>query len=291
MSRNLLLSACLLSWMASSLVAQTSGVVINEFMTRNVTGIRDEQGQVEDWLELYNTTGNSVNVGGMYLTDDQTTPTEWQIPANTTIPAKGTLLIWLDNDPSDGPLHATFKLTSQGEGVFLFDKDGKTKVDGLTFGPQAADVSTGRLMDGGSQWVTFPTPTPNGLNAPGVCGTREFAGLDYAAHRMFLSITGSPKVNSTVSLLATNGPASGTVLLFVSVAPSALDLGGGVTVLLKAPLVGPFPLVTNAAGTATVPLTVPNDSKLAGLKAYLQAGGDDGKGLTATNAVEITICP
>jgi len=56
-------------------------------------------------------------------------------------------------------------------------------------------------------------------------------------------------------------------------------------------LVGPLPLATNALGTATVPLKIPNDSKLSGLKIYLQAGGNDGKGLTASNALEITICP
>jgi len=286
-----LISTCVLLLLAQALFAQTSGIVINEFLTRNVTGIRDEQGQVEDWLELYNTAKNGVDVGGMYLTDNATTPTEWQIPANNVIPAGGTLLIWLDNDPNDGPLHATFKLTSLGEAVFLFDKDGKTRIDSAAFGIQVGDVSTGRLMDGLGQWVTFATPTPRALNAPAVCGTRSFSGLDFTAHRMGLSLTGAPKVNSSVSLQSTNGPQSGTVLLFLSTAPSAFDLGGGVTLLLKAPLIGPFPLPTNAIGTATVPLQIPNDSKLSGLKVYLQAGGNDGNGLTATNAVEITICP
>ncbi len=285
-----LIPTCLLL-LAQPLVAQTSGIDINEFVTRNVTGIRDEKGQVEDWLELYNTTSNSVDVGGMYLTDEAVTPTEWQIPANTAIPARGTLLIWLDNDPNDGPLHATFKLTSKGEAVFLFDKDGKTKIDSFAFGVQAADVATGRLVDGGGQWVTFQTPTPKALNAPVVCGTRSFSGLDFAAHRMGLALTGTPKVNGAVSLAVNNGPQSGTVLLFLSAAPSALDLGAGVTLLLKAPLIGPLPLATNALGSATVPLKIPNDSKLSGIKIYMQAGGNDGKGLTATNALEITICP
>ncbi|MHC4852909.1 MAG: lamin tail domain-containing protein, partial [Planctomycetota bacterium] len=274
-----------------TLTAQTQGIVINEFLTSNKTGIKDEKGQVEDWLELYNTTNSSVNVGGMYLTDDVTTPTEWQIPTNTMIAAGGTLLIWLDNDPLDGPLHATFKLTSLGEAVFLFDKDGKTRVDSFTFGKQVADVSTGRLTDGGSQWVTFGSPSPKSLNAPAVCGTRSFSALDSTAHRMTMSLTGSPKVNGNVTFGITNGPLSGGVLLFLSGAPSSLDLGAGVTLLLKGPLVGPLPLATNTLGSVSLPLSIPNDAKLAGAKVYLQAGGADTIGLTATNVLELTICP
>ena len=50
----------------------------------------------------------------------------------------------------------------------LFDKDGKTLLDTIKFGPQLSDVSTGRLFDGKTTvgWVTFPVPTANAPNAP-----------------------------------------------------------------------------------------------------------------------------
>ena len=46
------------------------GLVINEFMAVNNSIISDEEGQFDDWVELYNGTGDSVNIGGLYMSDD-----------------------------------------------------------------------------------------------------------------------------------------------------------------------------------------------------------------------------
>ena len=54
-------------------------VVINEFMASNSRTLADA-GQYEDWIELYNTSSQPVDVGGMYLTDDLTDPTKWRFP-------------------------------------------------------------------------------------------------------------------------------------------------------------------------------------------------------------------
>ena len=103
-------------------------LVINEFMASNNTSIRDPQGQYDDWIEIYNYGPDTVNAGGMYLTDNTSNPAKWQIPANniadTIIPAGGYLLIWADNDTTDSGLHANFKLDAGGEQISLFDRDG-----------------------------------------------------------------------------------------------------------------------------------------------------------------------
>ena len=79
----------------STVVAQSPpSVVINEFMASNTSFNRDPQGQYDDWIELYNYGNNAINIGGMYLTDDLTAPTKWQIPAGVTVPPDGYLLIW-----------------------------------------------------------------------------------------------------------------------------------------------------------------------------------------------------
>lgn len=140
---------------------------INEFLASNDSVIRDENGEYEDWIELYNAGGAPLDVGGMYLTDDLSRPTRWRLPDGTTIPAGGFLLIWADGEPGEGPLHASFRLSKEGEQVGLFDRDeaGNGLVDSVVFGPQRTDVSTGRWPDGGETWRVFEAPTPGGSNA------------------------------------------------------------------------------------------------------------------------------
>ena len=47
-------------------------------------------------------------------------------------------------------MHVGFKLSASGEEVGLVDRDGRTIIDAVTFGPQLPDVALGRLPDGGS---------------------------------------------------------------------------------------------------------------------------------------------
>ena len=82
---------------------------INEFLTSNTTDIVDEAGQNEDWIEIYNGGSSAVDLAGLYLSDTNGNLTQYQIPYGyadeTTIDAKGFLILWADNDSQDGPLH------------------------------------------------------------------------------------------------------------------------------------------------------------------------------------------
>ncbi len=75
------------------------------------------------------------------------------------------VLLWADSDPEQGPHHLDFKLDRDGEAIGLFDRDGVTLVDVLTFDAQRHDVSYGRSVDGGSQWQFSENPTPGQANA------------------------------------------------------------------------------------------------------------------------------
>ncbi|EAR01118.1 putative secreted protein [Maribacter sp. HTCC2170] len=146
---------------------------INEFLASNVTGITDESGANEDWIEFYNAGVLPVDLGGMYITDDLVDLTQWQIPdtstAETTIPAGGFLYVWADKDPEEGPLHVDIKLGSGGEaiGLSIDSSTGIQTIDSYTFGPQADDISEGRFSDGENNFVTFDNPTPGAPNEIG----------------------------------------------------------------------------------------------------------------------------
>jgi hypothetical protein len=147
--------------------AEVSPVVINELMARNNTTIADPQGDYDDWIELFNTTEATIDLSGMYLSDNLENPLKWQFPESTSIGPGDYLIIWADEDGQDEPgLHANFKLSSQGETVWLFDTDahGNMLLDSVTFGFQNLDVSFGRYPDGEGSLRVLSTPSPLGPN-------------------------------------------------------------------------------------------------------------------------------
>ena len=141
-------------------------VVINELMAANTNSIVDPQGDHEDWLELHNITDKPVLLSGMYLTDKMDNPKKWEFPENTTIPPRGYLIVWLDEDgKASKGLHANFKLSRNGETVMLVDTDarGNQVIDTITFGQQEKDTAIGRLPNatGAFQTVQMTPGTQN----------------------------------------------------------------------------------------------------------------------------------
>jgi len=157
-----------ITYLSGSANAAEIPLVINEFMASNNTSIQDPQGQYDDWIEIHNYGLNAIDIGGMYLTDNLSDPTKWRIPggnsALTTISAGGYLLIWADNDTSGSGLHANFKLDAAGEEIGLFNSDGVTLIDSISFGEQAGDISYGRHPDAGHSWQAFGEPSPAAQN-------------------------------------------------------------------------------------------------------------------------------
>lgn len=141
---------------------------INEVQASNAETIQDAQLEYDDWVEIYNGSNEPVDIGGMYLTDDVSAPTQWQVPSGdpqqTTVGPHGYLLIWTDGDTEDSGLHANFSLDAGGEEVALFDADGTTLIDYVGFADQETDISYGRLPDGGDTWQPQACPTPGAEN-------------------------------------------------------------------------------------------------------------------------------
>jgi hypothetical protein len=77
-------------------------VVINEFCVANYSDW-DQGGDNEDWLELYNPAGGAVNIGGFWLSNEESDPMKWQIPTGTTINANSYLIILLSGTGEYNP--------------------------------------------------------------------------------------------------------------------------------------------------------------------------------------------
>jgi len=103
-------------------------VIINEFLAKNTSGLKDEDGDYSDWIELFNRSTNVVNLGGWYLTDSAKKPTKWRIPS-TNMEPNGFLIVFAsgkDRAVPGLPLHANFSLDASGEYLALLEPDGTT---------------------------------------------------------------------------------------------------------------------------------------------------------------------
>ena len=144
------------------------GLIINEFLASNDSCCADESGDYDDWVELYNDSNESIDLGGMYFTDTPGDDNPYLIPdtdpSESTIPPGGYLILWCDDDQEQGVLHLSKKLKASGESIILIDKDGTTVIDSYTFGSQTTDISMGRNTEDLDKWIFFETPTPGSIN-------------------------------------------------------------------------------------------------------------------------------
>ena len=142
----------------------TNGIVINEFMADNVSTIPDPAGEFDDWIELYNPTAEPYLLTGKYLTDKIDNLTKYQFTQQSLIINPGEyLIIWCDEQGSQQGIHTNFKLSASGEFIALVESDGISIIDSISFGPQTADISFGRLPNGTGSWQ-FLSPTPGSSN-------------------------------------------------------------------------------------------------------------------------------
>ncbi len=167
---SLLLTLCCLNTQAA--FAAASHLRINEVMASNATTIPDEDGDYEDWIELYNAGSETIHLLGFGLSDDYGNPFRWVFPEISIDPGEY-LLVWASgknrNNPSQ-PLHTNFSISSAGEEVLITHPDG-TLLDELEPTPIPTDISYGRQPDGLGPWMYFDEPTPGAANdTPGAYG-------------------------------------------------------------------------------------------------------------------------
>ena len=113
---------------AASLGQAAETVVISEFMASNHGTLLDEDGDTSDWIEIFNSGTNNVNLGGWFLTDDAANLNKWMFPA-TNLPPNTFLIVFAsgkDRAVAGAPLHTSFNLSSSGEYLALVHPDGLT---------------------------------------------------------------------------------------------------------------------------------------------------------------------
>lgn len=163
-------------------VSADNSVYVNDYFKKN------------DWIELVNTTDEPQDVEGMYLTDNTSNPTKYQITsestqANTIIPPHGHLLIWCDKLATDKELHASFKLGAEGDELQLMAADQSWK-DRFSYPAHDGNQSVGRYPDGCNDIYLF--------NIPSIGQTNRMSSYSVAQDNFLLGdVNGDGFVNIT----------------------------------------------------------------------------------------------
>ncbi len=142
-------------------------LVLNEVLADNRTAALNGTAN-PDYVEIKNNGTTAYTLDGLALSDDPANLTKFVFPAGTSLAAGARLIVWCDGDTAAPGLHSGFGLNAE-EGETLLLLNGSTIVDSVLFGPQAPDVSIGRVTDGTGSW-TANKPTPGTANSAATLG-------------------------------------------------------------------------------------------------------------------------
>ncbi|MDO4789392.1 MAG: OadG family transporter subunit [Porphyromonas sp.] len=166
--RRMLLLLCFIS--PVTIWAQSAkSLRLNEVLVINETNFVDDYGNRSAWIEIYNNSAGTVNIGGCFLTDEHSNPKKYPIPrgdVKTKIAPFQHTLFWADSSPEKGTFHVNFSLKAdQPNYLALYDADGKTLIDEVVIpAGQKADISYGREIDGKIGWTELKKTTPDTNN-------------------------------------------------------------------------------------------------------------------------------
>lgn len=178
-------------FMSLSLSAQhQSSMRINEILVTNTADFQDDFGQQNAWIELFNTSYGTVDIGGCFFTNDRNNLKMYIIPKGdvlTKIKPRQHALFWADNQPYRGTFHINFTLIDS-DTVYFVASDGRTIIDKI-FVPKdlKENVSFGRIKDGEGSMSGFgegfavldrTSPSTNNFGVDSATKSQQMAETD-----------------------------------------------------------------------------------------------------------------
>src|SRR4051812_20819403 len=157
---------------------------ITEFLAQNETGIKDNDGDASDWIELANPNLYSLDLQGYYLTDSAANLRQWPFPSVKIAP-NGFMVVFASGKDlrlPNGELHTNFKLDNKGEYLALVDQNGSVIQQfpqnypiQAKFPPQSKDISYGWGTNDLIGFMRPPTPgKENGFAYAGIVEDVQF---------------------------------------------------------------------------------------------------------------------
>lgn len=139
-------------------------LVISEVVSKNQSICMDEDGDYSDYIELYNGSDTTLMLGGIGLSDDAKEPYKWVLPERSLTPGSYLIIFASDKDRKGEELHTNFKLSSQGDNVFLVNPSGE-RLQTLVVGPTMSNMALSRTAEGNYEYYAFGTPGEGAVGA------------------------------------------------------------------------------------------------------------------------------
>ncbi|MBN1391858.1 MAG: lamin tail domain-containing protein, partial [Sedimentisphaerales bacterium] len=216
-------------WDDSGIIPNPGAIVINEVMSHS-------HAEAPDWIELYNTTANPINIGGWFLSDSDTDPLKYRFAAGTTIPVYGYIVVSEDvnfgSSASDPGRLIPFALSENGEMVCLASAlDGNSTLTGYRdkedFGPSETGISFGRYYKTSTDSYNF---VPMAGSTPGYANTYPKVGPVVISEIMYHPDwpPNSPYENDQYEFIELRNISTGPVTLYDSVQGAPWKLTDGI---------------------------------------------------------------
>lgn len=139
---------------------------ISEMMSTNASYLKGSYGKTCDWIELYNASGQSINLKDYAISTDAGDLQECPLPDKTLAPGAYCVLLMSEKDIYlSGYTRLPANLSANGEAVYLSQNG--TVVDYAILPAMATDISYGR-ENGNGAFSCLSVPTPGSGNGSAV---------------------------------------------------------------------------------------------------------------------------
>lgn len=137
-------------------------IMINEVCSNNFNIIEDDSGKYSDYVELWNTTQAPLTLEHYYLSDDKEDLKKYSL-SNVQVPENGYFLLFLNREESEKTRSKSFKLSKNGEWLYLYDDSKDKVVQSVEIPKLTYNKVYARVEDGLNQWSVMQ-PTPGNSN-------------------------------------------------------------------------------------------------------------------------------
>lgn len=169
----------------------------------------DTYGRMSGWIEIYNTSLGTVNLGGCYLTDDRNDLKKSLIPTGYTVAKIGprqSILFYGSGRGEDGLLYTDFTI-ERGETIYLVSNDGRTIVDSLVIPSTLPQGMSAQKLPVDNKGIKYyqddkpadPTPGMRNGSQNAESGSQRMARTD--PHGFILTIVAVTVVFSALAIL------------------------------------------------------------------------------------------
>lgn len=156
-------ASCTFSIKSETPTAQN--IVINEIQSSNIDMFVDPSFNYGGWVELYNPTDKAVSLNYLYVSDDATNLTKYNLDRHRgAIPAKGYKLLWFDHCNNQFPSQIDFKLDYDGGTIYISNSEGEL-ITSQDYPAAIPRTSYARITDGAEEWGFTAEPTPGKSNS------------------------------------------------------------------------------------------------------------------------------